>query len=606
MGRLSPGAVRYLVCAVLFAAVVRTYLPATEHGYVFDDHQYIVENVRIHTGLTAPGVRWAFTTTHASNWHPLAWISHMLDVTLYGPKPAGHRLTSVLIHSLSTVLLFLALVRMTGSLWRSAFVAALFGLHPLRVESVAWIAERKDVLCAFFWVLTMICYAAYSLRPNLVRYALVVLAFAAALMSKPMAVTLPVVLLMLDFWPLDRVKLGYRRLLVEKLPLLAMSAVSAALTVHAQHSTGAVVGAASLPVSLRLPNAILSYLVYIRKMFWPSDLAVYYTHPLHSIPVWQVIASATALIAVTYIAVKLARKAPYLTLGWLWYLVTLLPVIGLVQVGKQAMADRYTYIPLIGLFVAVGWGLAEAVKTGRAAVRALLPAAAVVVVGLCAFQTSVQLAHWRDEVTLFSHALRVTQDNWMAHHGLARALDQRGQTDKAIEHYRLSIDIDPTNADVHNGLGTALLKKDLVEAAIREFETAVRLDPENAAARLQYGVALDRNNNLPGAARELLRAVELASDNPLAHKNLAGVLARQGKYSEAVKHYLIACDLTGGSDLDALTNLAEAYYQSGRPQEAVDTAGRALQIARQTGNADAVDYITQRLRTYAQAPDPVR
>ncbi len=367
MGSNSSKAVFWLIGILLFAVVVRIYLPSAEHGYVFDDYQYLLENARLHGGLTGPGVRWAFTTTHASNWHPVTWLSHMLDVSIYGPKPAGHHLTSILIHALSTLLLFAALSRMTGSMWRSAFVAAMFGLHPLHVESVAWVAERKDVLSGLFWMLAMLAYAAYVRKPGVLRYAVLVLAFAFGLMSKPMVLTLPFVLLLLDYWPLGRCQVAghasqetpdprfpthdtrhptpgprsptpITRLVLEKLPLLATSAVSAAVTVFAQQSTGAVAGAASLPFGMRAANAVVSYVVYIRKMLWPSDLAVYYTHPLHGLPAWQVGGSAALLIVITWLAIRFARQAPYAAVGWLWYLITLVPVIGLVQVSPMRKA----------------------------------------------------------------------------------------------------------------------------------------------------------------------------------------------------------------------------------------------------------------------------
>lgn len=623
MGSVPRKAVIYLIGVLLFAAVVRVYLPATEHGYVFDDYQYLVENARVHSGLTGPGVGWAFTTTYASNWHPVTWLSHMLDVTLYGSKAAGHHLTNILLHAFATLLLFAALLRMTGAVWPSAFVAAMFGLHPLHVESVAWAAERKDVLSGLFWMLTMLAYTAYVRKPGALRYALVVLAFGLGLMSKPMVLTLPVALLLLDYWPCRKEQwTGNReqkatdtqhptpitRSLLEKLPLFAMSAASAVMTVCAQQSTGAVAGSASLPLGMRIANAAVAYVAYARKMLWPSDLAVYYPHPLGSIPVWQVAASAVALVAVTYLAIRSARRAPYFTVGWLWYIVTLIPVIGLVQVGKQAMADRYTYIPLIGLFIIVGWATSTVVsgfersaaerKSRNTLLRITIAVLAIAAVALSAFQTHRQLGVWRDEVTLFSHALNVTQDNWMAHHGLARALDQRGRIDAAIDHYRRSIAIDPTNADVHNGLATALLKRGRIDEALGEFHRAVRLDPDNAAAHLHYGVALDRQSK-PGQAVEQFRiAAELAPDNPIAQQNLAGALARQREYDGAIEHYLIACRLTDYKDLSAIINLAEAYHQSGRSAEAVEAANRALTLAQSATKPDLAEYIRRRLQAY--------
>lgn len=607
---MDPGlarALRLLIAVVILAAVVRTYLPVTgrNFGFVFDDQQYLVENIHVHSGLTAQGVRWAFTTTYASNWHPLTWLSHMLDVTLYGSKPMGHHLTNVLLHALAAVLLLAALFRLTGEFYKSAFVAAMFGLHPLRVESVAWAAERKDVLCGVFWMLTMIAYAGYARKPGKIRYAGVVLAFACALMSKPAAVTLPVVLLLLDYWPLGR---GRVLPAARHLPLFAMSTASAAVTLYAQQSTGAVAGAASLPLGMRAANAAVAYAAYIGKMFWPAGLAVYYPHPLGGIPAWQAAGSALLLAAVTYAAVRLRKCAPYLAVGWLWYLVTLLPMAGLVQAGKQAMADRYTYIPMIGILLIAAWGvpdLAERIRLrispkskAGSAQAAALAALAIAVTALAAARTGQQIGVWRNEVTLFSHALKVTRNNWMAHHGLARALDQWGKTEDAVRHYRISIRIDPTNADVRNGLATALLKLGRTAQALREFETAVRLDPGNAAARLNYGAALDHAGRLKAAERQFRQAVRLAPDSPVARANLAGVLARRGKFPEAVRQYRAACEMTGYSDLQTVASLADACYRSGDRREALRIGRLALRLAEQMRSDGAAGFIRGRLRVY--------
>jgi len=621
MGSVPRKTIVNLIAVVLFAAVVRLYLPTTEHACVFDDYTYLIENARVQSGLTADGVRWAFTTTYASNWHPLTWLSHMLDVSIYA-RPAGHHLTSILLHALTTALLFVALLRMTGAVWRSAFAAAVFGLHPLHVESVAWLAERKDVLSGLFWVLAMLAYAWYTRRPKALRYALVVALYALGLMAKPMVLTLPIVLLLLDYWPLERrQETGNREqrgrerrpagyLLLEKAPLVAMSAASAVMTVMAQESGRAVAGAASLPFSLRLSNAAVSCVVYIRKMLWPVDLAVYYPHPLRGLPLWQVSGSALVLIAITWAAIRYRKQAPYLLTGWLWYLVTMTPVIGLVQVGKQAMADRYMYLPMIGLLIAIAWG-AQAVASGferrenpntRAACRdkvgVVLAGLALFAIALCVFQTNRQIGYWKNEVTLFGHALDVTRDNWMAHHGLARALDQRGKTDLAIDHYKRSIAIDPTNADVHNGLATAWLKTGKTEKAVAEFRKAIRLDPDNAAARLHYGVALDRQKRLGDAVTQFRKAAELAPDNPLVHQNLAGALARQGRFDEAIEHYAIACRLTGYSSVNALLDMAEACYQAGHKRQAVDAVSRAMRLARAAHRTALEDYLRGRLQVY--------
>ncbi|NIQ87873.1 MAG: hypothetical protein GWN93_01765, partial [Deltaproteobacteria bacterium] len=405
----------------------------------------------VHKGLTRESFIWAFTTTDEANWHPLTWLSHMVDCQLYGLNPAGHHLTNVLLHSASTVLLFLILLGMTGSRWRSALVAALFALHPLHVESVAWVAERKDVLSTLFWMLTLWAYLAYTKRPERKRYLLIIVAFTLGLMAKPMLVTLPFVLLLLDYWPLKRIELGQSasglpaanqpstiaekpgaqafRLLLEKTPLFVLTAASSVVTFVVQKSEGAVGALEVYPLKIRVANALVSYVSYIIKMIWPQNLAVFYPHPGQSLPMWQAVAAGILLVLISIAVIRAGRRQPYLPVGWLWYLGTLVPVIGLVQVGAQAMADRYTYVPLIGLFIMAAWGVPELMKKWHHRRVALVVSAALVLFALmtCA---RLQLRHWKNSIALLSHAHAVTAKSYLVHNNLGSALNELGKYDE--------------------------------------------------------------------------------------------------------------------------------------------------------------------------------
>ncbi len=377
-----------LICLFLVLATLTVYWQVGNYEFVnFDDDKYIIENFHVQKGLTRDSVIWAFTATHVSNWHPLTWLSHMLDFQLYGLNPSGHHLTNVFFHLVNTLLLFLVLKLMTGALWRSGLVAALFAVHPLHVESVVWVAERKDVLSTLFWMLTLWAYLGYTKRPGVKRYLVILLAFALGLMAKPMLVTLPFVLLLLDYWPLKRIELGQSaiglpaasqpstiankpgaqafRLLLEKTPMFVLAAVSSVVTFIVQKSGGAVGALETYPFKIRMANALLSYVIYLKKMIWPQNLAVFYPHPGQSLPMWQAAGAGLLLVVVSIAVIRAGRRYPYLPVGWLWYVGTLVPVIGLVQVGDQAMADRYTYVSLIGLFIVVAWGVPDVARSWR-------------------------------------------------------------------------------------------------------------------------------------------------------------------------------------------------------------------------------------------------
>ncbi|MDB6021231.1 MAG: Tetratricopeptide 2 repeat protein, partial [Pedosphaera sp.] len=448
--RAHPRQIQGLIALVLGFVSLLLYLPTLRHHFVeYDDQQYVTENARVLAGLTKSGFIWAFGF-HASNWHPLAWLSHMLDCQVYGSYAGGHHLTNILLHTASTVLLFLVLNRMTGAMWRSAAVAALFGWHPLHVESVAWIAERKDVLCAFFWMLTLGTYARYAAKPAAGRYWTTLGCFALCLMAKPMGITLPFVLLLLDWWPLDRiadcglriadlgkedsvpvVKMPMLKLFLEKIPFFILSGASGVLTILAQQQ--AIVSTKGLPVGQRFEHALVAYLHYLVAAFVPVHLAVYYPYQ-RMLPVATLVLAGALIVSITLLAVLMARRKPYLTVGWLWYLGTLVPVIGLVQVGDQAWADRYTYLPLIGLFVAVVWLVADLINQ-----QVVLRAMALSVGTAMIVATSLQLRYWKDTRTLFEHALKVAPENYLAITVLGSELAKEGKLDEAMEHYRTAL-----------------------------------------------------------------------------------------------------------------------------------------------------------------------
>ncbi len=434
-------------------------------------------NPHVAQGITAANIFWAFTSVECTNWHPITWLSHMADVQFYGMNPRGHHLTSVVIHTISSLLLLLLLFRLTGSLWQSSFVAALFALHPMHVESVAWVAERKDVLSAFFWFLTLLLYAEYAAKRKPMLYVLSLFSFVLGLMSKPMLVTLPLVMLLMDFWPLNRghfkEQIPWRNqlpllmgFLKEKIPFFACSLFSAVITIYAQNKGGAISGLEIVPFGLRIENALIAYVKYIAEALWPHDLAVLYPL-LHSFPLWQVIGSLSFLLSISAATFLSRRRYPYLAVGWFWFLITLVPVIGLVQVGVQSMADRYTYIPFIGLFIMGAWGIPILTKE-LPYKRIVLTLLAVSVIIASTTLTWRQLGYWRDSGTLFRHAIQVTSVNYMAHYGLGNYLNKTGDPDSAIIEFRTVLTINPNFHMAHNDLGNCFLDKGDLYGAIKE------------------------------------------------------------------------------------------------------------------------------------------
>jgi len=570
------------ICLALAALTVALYAPALRCQFLtFDDQAYVTENRHVQAGLTLDGLAWAFRVTTAGNWHPLTLLSHMLDCQLYGLRPWGHHLTSVLFHAANSVLLFLVLTRMTGAVWRSACVAALFAVHPAHVESVAWVAERKDVLSSFFCLLAVGAYLRYveefKFRISNFKffYWAVVLLFALALMAKPMAVTLPFVLLLLDFWPLRRARgldwPSWRRLVAEKWPLLALSAVWCAITIWAQGIGQAVATAAELPVSGRITHALISYLDYLRVLVFPWHLAVYYPYQHREPMVWGAEAGA-ALALMTWLAVAGARRRPWLAVGWLWFLGMLVPVIGLVQVGGQGWADRYLYLPSIGFFVIVVWGGAQWAAR-QPAVKLLVPllGAALVVA------TSAELRYWKDTRTLFGRAMEITSNNYLAMTLVGSMEADKGKLDDAIRLYRQALACKPEYPEAHFFLGRALERKGQTADAMSEYGKALRLRPDFDAAHIMVGLLLAKENKFDQAVAHYQAALKTDPESAPAESDWAMALMKQGRLQESIAHYEQALRLDP-TLAEAHNNLGVAYLQTGRLADGVTELRTALKL----------------------------
>ena len=494
----------FLIGLFLAVSILAVFGQVSDHGFInFDDEDYVYDNPWVRSGLTVEGLRWALTAHFAGNWHPLTWISHMVDVSLFGVRPGPHHLVSVGIHLANALLLFFAFSTMTGRRWPSAAVAAMFTLHPLHVESVAWISERKDVLSAFFWMLTLLAYSRYADRPAIRRYLAVFFALAAGLMAKPMLVTLPAVLLLLDIWPLNRlVKHGWKWCLLDKLPLIGLSVGSAVITLIAQKGGGAVRSLEALSPWDRVGNAILAYAGYIAKMFRPTELAIFYPLRPEGITAVKVGGAALLIAGITVLVIVWGRSRPYLLIGWLWYLGTLVPVIGIIQVGSQAMADRYTYIPLIGLFIIIAWGLPDLLPM-RQGYRMGIAGATAIGLILLMTMTYQQVGYWKNSATLFAHTLRVTRNNALAHTHLGLALSQSGRLNAAIAEYRKALALSPTQPRIHNNLGVALYRSGNASAAVAHFRAALAIRPDFSDARHNLRRVMTGKDRLPEAPEEI-------------------------------------------------------------------------------------------------------
>jgi tetratricopeptide (TPR) repeat protein len=586
------------ICAVLILATFAAYLPTFHNGLVFDDNQYLVNNRHVTTGVSAENFKWAWTSGYASNWHPLTWITLQLDTQLYGlSNPWGYHLTNLLLHIANTLLLFSILRRSTGENWESGMVAALFALHPLHVESVAWAAERKDVLSTLFGFLAIWFYLDYAAQPTVRRYLPVAAALALSLLAKPMLVTLPFLLLLIDYWPLQRVaemrsewrgepRLAARpssfvRALFEKLPLLVLSFACSIATVIAQHGT--VQTLEKLPLMHRVSNAVWSYLAYLGQMFWPAKLTVFYPLAPDGLPLWQPIVAALVLAMITVLVVSQGGRRPYLLVGWLWYLGTLVPVIGLVQVGIQARADRYTYVPLVGIFVMIAWGVPELVDRLGLRRRILLPIAGLLLAG-CSVATWIQVGYWRDALTLWAHAVEVTPDNAIAHNNVGEPLSNEGRLAEAEQHFADAAQIDPHYTEAWYNLGVTREKQGKLDEAARAFSSVLKEKPEDADAHFHLGLIAVRRQRFAEAVPQFAELVRLNPGQASAHNQLGLAYVLVGRIGDAGDCFRRATSLQPAVG-EYCANLAFVLHEQMRPAEAKAAYGKAFELDPNWANA---------------------
>ena len=567
-----------IISLLLIAAILISYWQVKDFDFIcFDDKPYVTENRRVQSGLTVKGFIWAFTTFHASNWHPLTWLSHMLDCELYGLNPMGHHWTSLHIHIANTLLLFFILQYMTGALWRSAFVAALFALHPLHVESIAWVAERKDVLSTFFGMLALLAYCRYAKQPSLAGYLLIILFLSMGLMAKPMLVTLPFLLLLLDFWPLERLRfVTVFRLVLEKIPLFVPVIISSCLTFMAQQSSGAVKSLESFPLTVRAANAFVSYASYAVKAIWPHNLTVFYPHPGNSLPLWQVFGAILLVGGASVLAIRSLKKYPYIAVGLFWYLGTLVPVIGLIQVGPQAMADRYTYIPMTGLFIIIAWGFSD-LSTKWHYRKIVLTLFAVIILSVLAVSTFFQLGYWRSSIALFEYAVNITENNYLAHNNLGAALLEKGKFDKAVLHIKESLRIEPGCKAALYNLGAALSAQGKLDKAVLHYNDVLKINPEDAIVHNNLADVLSGQGKLDEAVLHYNKALKINSDHADAHCSLGSLLARQNKFKEAIFHLAEAIRINPDY-AEAYNEIGVILFQQGKYKKAEVFFSKAVQI----------------------------
>jgi len=653
------------ILLLLATVTVAVFARVLGHEFVnYDDHAYVTLNPIVQQGLTWHGVKWAFTEIHGevTYWHPLTWLSHMLDCQLFGLRPAGHHFGNVLFHTANVLLLFVLLRRMTGRRIESALVAALFALHPFQVDSVAWVAERKNVLSGFFWMLTLLAYVRYAARPSVARYVPVFLLMALGLMAKPTLMTLPCVMLLLDFWPLSRVRAGAMAnsqspiakspallptrsvgwLLLEKLPLLALSAASSFITIRAHQAIGGLVSGEELSLPLRLANAVVSYALYLRKLIWPSDLSVFYMHPGRW-PALVVAGSALLLVTVTTFAVVQVRRRPYLLVGWLWFLGVLVPFIGIVQAHVQAMADRFAYAPIIGIFIAVVWALAD-LPAKVPARRSVQGGLAVLALSGCTVVSALQIGHWKNSITLMQRAAKVAGGNPLVHVMLGNAYAERGDLDRARTEYETALRLRPDDPGALQRLGVVLTQQGRAAEAISHLQRAVQLAPAWPEPRRRLAFALSLLGRREEARAAYLALIPLMPKTAEGQRELADLLAEGQQFAEAIDHYREAlrlkpdfvlalnnlawvrataprpewrdgneavqlagraCAMTGRRNASFLGTLAAAYAEVGRLADAVKTIDEAMALAKASG-ADQLVAVQAQLRSQFQSGQPYR
>jgi len=543
----------------LVVAIIAVYWQIAEHDFInFDDDIYVFNNFHVRAGLTYESIKWAFTFTDIAYWHPLTWISHMLDCQLFGLNPGMHHLMNLIFHILNSLLLFLVFKQMTGALWRSAFVAALFAVHPINVESVAWVAERKNVLSAFFWILTMLTYVHYSRRQGLWRYFLILFMFVLGLMCKPILVTLPFVLLLLDYWPLGRMQLRQEeidsndlkhvfknidfqqysvfQLILEKVPFFILSAVSVCLSIFSAKQQGVVESTDLTTITLRIANALVSYLVYIGKLIWPQNLAVFYPYP-KIVPMILSAGAGLILLSIFFLMIWAIRKKPYLGVGWLWYFGTLLPTIGLIQAGLwPAMADRWAYVPFIGIFIVIAWGVPELTMKWRLK-KMQIVTTAIAILLILMVRSWLQVHHWANSITLFEHNLNITSDNYVAHNNLGLALKEKERINEAAEHYSKALRINPNFELAHLNLGVIFNSQGNHEKAIVLYEEALRIKPDFIIAHINLGNARLRQGNISEAVGHYSDALDLNPDSADAYNGLGAAMVHIGKFVKAIDYF---------------------------------------------------------------------
>ncbi|MFA5252340.1 MAG: tetratricopeptide repeat protein, partial [Phycisphaerae bacterium] len=568
----------FWICLSLILITAAVFYQVCTYDFInFDDTHYVYENPNIQNGITPQAIKWAFTTGYASNWHPLTWLSHMLDWQLFGSKTGGHHLTNLIFHIANTLLLFIVLKQMTQRLWPSAFVAALFALHPLHVESVSWVAERKDVLSTFFWMLTMWAYVRFVRRPKIANYLLIIAFFALGLMSKPMLVTLPFVLLLLDYWPLDRLSLKQVKsgskyslsyLLIEKVPLFLMVAASSVVTFIVQRKGGALEAGENYSFIIRLANAFISYVQYIIKTIFPADLTVLYPHPGQNVSIRYAVISAIFLLVVTILILRFAKEHRYAAVGWFWYLGTLVPVIGLIQVGIQARADRYTYIPLTGLFIIIAWGMPDLLAKWRYKKIGLTLSAMLVVLALSTC-TYFQVRYWQNSLTLFQHALDVTEDNYVAHFCVAGPLREQGKLDETIYHCSEAVRIKPDYDKALNCLGITLFEAGRVDEAIPCYKKALEINPSFFNVNIGLALAFAAKGDFAEAVRNYKIALEKV--------DTSSELLKLGRFEEAIAGYRKIVS-ANPSNPDVLNELGYALARAGKFDEAAKCFYESLRL----------------------------
>ena len=631
MNRLDPRAISALIGALLMVVTLAVYWPASTFDFTnFDDPEYVTKNSVVQGGLTRAGIQWAFTSTSSAMWHPVTWLAHLTVWEVFGPASGGHHVVNIAIHALNACLVFLLFNLMTGAVWRSAFIAALFAWHPLRVESVAWVAELKDVLALFFWLVAVGCHARFARSGRGVDRWLLLVVYVLGLMTKPMLVTLPFALLLIDIWPLRRLSVSWgheaiphdpsarcfgpvtwRQGIVEKLPLMGLALMFSILTFLTSKGGTAVT---ELPILHRIGNAFVSYVRYLGKSFYPVDLAVLYPHPGRW-PLWSVALSVLLVAGLSMLALLMARRRPYVFAGWFWFVGTLVPVIGLVQAGPQAMADRFSYVPSIGLVAMLVWGvagLARHLPFGHWGVAGF----GLVVAGACLAGTTAQLGHWRNSITLFERALAVTSNNPIAHYNLGHALSVAGQIQDAVSHYEKAIRMDPKYDAAWNNLGLCYSILGQPDKAAEHFREALRIQPNNWDAHYNYGQALAVRGQLEEAAEHLATTSRLAPRHPRAQLDLGRVRAHQGRAADAYGHFARSLEINPRC-FESHYELAVLRFKQGATEEAIAHLRTAVQLKPDyaeayarlglalAGQRRAVDAIAQYRQALTYSPNAI-